>query len=334
MEFKDYYKILGVSRDASADDIRKAFRKLARQYHPDVAKSKSGAEDKFKEINEANEVLSDPEKRKKYDTLGADWNRPQPQPGQGRGFRGQGRPGQAPGQDFSFDGTGFSDFFEQMFGGGRGGGGGRYSQGAPDSEMFSPGHDVEADILVTLEEAFHGAERSITLRHPMTCSECKGKGIKGKATCKTCEGTGQVTGTETSRVRIPAGIRDGQQLRVAGKGGRGTNGSQGDLYLRVRLAAHPDFRIENGVLVHDLELWPWEATLGGEKSFKALDGQLTIRVPAGIQPGTKLRVKGRGLPQAGDVRADLFVEIQVKVPTTLSAEARKLWEQLGKTPAD
>src|SRR5688572_16167768 len=265
IEYKDYYKILGVSKTASDDEIRKAFRKLARQYHPDVAGNKAGAEDKFKEINEAYEVLSDPEKRRKYDHLGPAWNqggggfRPPP------GWTGTGRargPGGQPMPDFEFEGTGFSDFFEQLFGrGGRGARGGR-TGGFSQEDYAQPGDDVEADIMVTLEEAAKGGVRSISLRRMVPCPACLGAGNANGKTCAQCRGVGSIERTDTHKVKIPAGIREGQSLRISGQGEPGAGGAPaGDLYLRVRFAKHPDFRVVGSDLHYDLDLAPWEAAL-------------------------------------------------------------------------
>ena len=300
VQYKDYYQTLGVPRTASADDIKKSFRKLAREFHPDIAKDKKRAEEKFKEINEAYEVLSDADKRKKYDELGANWKsgaefRPPPgheQFGGGQTFRG----GNA--ETFEFGGTGFSSFFEQLFGGrGRGGfGGGFGGRGGNFSpENFAERNDIEGDIMVTLEEAARGSVRSVTVRH------------EDRA--------------ETHQVKIPAGIAEGQKLRIAG---RGENG--GDLYLRVRLAKHPDFDVDGHNLIHETELAPWEAALGAEISVPTLDGNVSIKIPAGTQSGQKLRVRGRGLGKNGD----LFVLTKIVVPTKSSAAEQKLWEQLKR----
>ncbi len=237
VQFRDYYETLGVSKTASDDEIRSAFRKLARKYHPDVAKDKAAAEEKFKQINEAYEVLSDPEKRKKYDQLGADWNRPggfQPPPGWGAqqpggGFYRYG--GGDGGVEFEFGGTGFSDFFEAFFGGGRGrsafgGFGGRPA-------TAERGSDVEADIMVTLEEALHGSTRTVSLRRA---------------------GSNKV---ENYQVKIPRGVHEGQRIRLAGQGEPGARGGKsGDLFLRVRLARHPDFTVEGSDLIHEVKIEP------------------------------------------------------------------------------
>lgn len=334
IEYKDYYKILGVAKTASEDEIRKAFRKLARQYHPDVAGNKAGAEDKFKEINEAYEVLSDPDKRRKYDQLGPSWNQPgggfRPPPGWGgagraRGSGGQGMP------DFEFEGTGFSDFFEQLFGrsaggGARGGRAGAFSQ----QDYAQAGDDVEADIMVTLEEAANGGVRSISLRRVVPCPQCRGAGNVNGTTCPQCHGRGSIDRTDTHKVKIPVGIREGQSLRLAGQGEPGSGGAPaGDLYLRVRFAKHPDFRVVGSDLHYDLDLAPWEAALGTSVSVPTLDGDVNIKIPAGTSTGAKLRVRGRGL-KGKEVSGDLIVNTRVQVPSKLSAAERGLWEQLAR----
>ena len=319
VQYKDYYESLGVSRTASEAEIKKAFRKLAREYHPDVAKDKKKAEEKFKEINEAYEVLSDPAKRKKYDELGANWKqgaefRPPPGwegfagggPG-GHAFRG-GRPG-AEEFEFHFGGTGFSDFFEQLFGArGRGAGfRGRDFGGAgyAEDEYAARGRDIEGDIMVTLEEVVRGSVRPVTVRHNSR--------------------------SETYQVKIPAGVTEGQRLRVAGRGEAGAGGGEaGDLYLRVRLAKHPDFEVDEHNLIYEAELAPWEAVLGASISVPTLDGRVNIKIPPGTQNGQKLRVRGRGLPQRAGANGDLMVVARVEVPQKISDGERKLWEQLAR----
>lgn len=323
VEFKDYYQSLGVSKTASDDEIRKAFRKLARQYHPDVAKNKTQAEEKFKEINEAYEVLSDPEKRRKYDTLGANWNRQggfQPPPGwQGGGFgRGAGPEGT---YEFHFGGTGFSDFFEQFFGGrgGPGMGGATFDE----SGAFGPGAgrraggfaqrggDIEGDLMVSLQEAVQGSVRPISFQ-------------------QANRQTGQIE-THTFRVKIPQGVQEGQLIRVAGKGEAGAGGgSPGDLYLRVRFAKHPDFRIRGTDLYYDLDLAPWEAVLGTTVRVPTLEGPISLRIPAGTTRGQQLRVRGRGLPTRTGERGDLHAIISIEVPSAISEDERQLWEQLAQ----
>jgi curved DNA-binding protein len=333
VEFKDYYQVLGVDKNASDDDIRKAFRNLARKYHPDVAKDKRGAEEKFKEINEAYEVLGDPVKRQKYDTLGPQWraaaahSRSPHDPSHGSWHR-TARSG-SDGFEFQFDGTGFSDFFEQFFGS-------RSASGPTAAEGFGDfserGPDVEADLMVTLEEAFHGATRPISLRLNSPCELCHGSGHAAHGACPACNGTGELSQVENYKVKIPAGVRHGQRLRLPGRGGSGVGrGGAGDLYLRVRLAPHPDFQIDGDALRHELELAPWEAVLGTAVSVPTLTGPVQIKVPAGSQSGQRLRLRGHGLTLKSGGRGDLFVVLQVQTPTQVSAEERELWNQLART---
>ena len=339
VQYKDYYQSLGVARTASDAEIKKAFRKLAREYHPDVAKNKKQAEEKFKEINEAYEVLGDPAKRKKYDELGANWQsgadfRPpggwesfvREQPAGGRGSRRQDA-------EFHFGGTGFSDFFEQLFGaaGRRGAGGFGGRAGFEEEEAPERGHDIEGDIMVSLEEATRGSIRSVSVRNAAPCEKCGGTGQRGRHACNVCGGTGQVAKTETHQVKIPAGVTEGQRLRVAGRGESGVGGgAAGDLYLRVRLAKHPDFDVDDHNLIYEAQLAPWEAVLGASISVPTLNERVNIKIPPGTQNGQKLRVRGRGLPERGGGSGDLIVETRVEVPSRISESERKLWEQLAQ----
>jgi curved DNA-binding protein len=303
--FQDYYETLGVARTASAEEIKLAFRKLARIHHPDVAKNKVTGEAKFKEINEAYEVLGDPEKRTRYDELGPNW---QAQPASG-GPSGT-RPAPRSESDFEFGGTGFSDFFESFFSGRTGGfasSGGREAE----AERIHPGRDIEADLLVTLEEALQGSPRKVTLRRP---------GIDGSA-----------ERTNTYQVRIPPGMREGQRIRLAGQGGPGHGGAAaGDLYLRVRFARHPDLRVQGDDIHCDLDLAPWEAVLGTKARIPTLATATTLRVPAGTAAGTLLRVRGQGLPRDNGTRGDLYATVRLQVPPAVSPEERGLWEKLAQ----
>jgi len=347
VKFKDYYESLGVSRTASETEIKKAFRRLAREYHPDVAKNKKQAEEKFKEINEAYEVLSDPAKRKKYDELGPNWRAGaefRPPPGW-QGFGGPGGSGRrgARGEEFEFQfgGTGFSDFFEQLFGSARRGGGQPRGGGSPfgqrggfgaEETAGERGQDIEGDIMVTLEEAMSGSVRSVSVRHGSPCPTCGGTRQRGRSTCTTCSGTGEITRTETHQVKIPAGVSEGQRLRIPGRGGAGAGGATaGDLFLRVRLARHPDFEVEDHNLSYQADLAPWEAVLGTSISVPTLAGQVNIKIPPGTHNGQKLRVRGRGLPQRAGAAGDLIVITRIEVPDKLTEEERKLWEQLART---
>ncbi|HEY1172015.1 MAG TPA: DnaJ C-terminal domain-containing protein [Verrucomicrobiae bacterium] len=343
VQYKDYYQVLGVVRTASDDDIRKAFRKLAREYHPDVAKDKKNAEDKFKEINEAYEVLSDPEKRKKYDELGANWKQGadfRPPPGWGgNGQRRQrrrsssGEQGSPEDFEFHFGGTGFSDFFEQFFSGaGQGGGRSGFQSSGGFAGDGGPlrGSDLEADIMVTLEEAVRGSVRTVNVRRNITCPQCHGTGAVGQHGCPQCRGEGMIGKLDNYQVKIPAGVREGQKLRLAGKGEAGHGqGPAGDLFLQVRLARHPDFSVQDSDLTYELDLAPWEAVLGTSADVPTLHGNVSIKIPAGTNSGQKLRIRGKGLPKEGG-QGDLFVVVQIKLPTKVSDAEKELWEKLAK----
>ncbi|MBV9876008.1 MAG: J domain-containing protein [Verrucomicrobia bacterium] len=309
-QFRDYYETLGVSKTATPDEIRSAYRKLARKYHPDVAKDKKEGEEKIKEINEAYEVLSDPEKRTKYDRLGAAWQSGEfaGAPG-GMGGAPEGwtfQEGPEGGAEFHFGGTGFSDFFEQFFGTRR-----SYA-GAPDfdAEAERPRRprkrDVEADMLVSLSEALHGSTRTITLQR--------------------ADQSGQPAKTDTYKVKIPAGIREGQRIRLAGQGENG-----GDLFLRISFQKHPDFRWQDADLYYDLELAPWEAVLGSSINIPTLDGHAKLKIPAGTVNGATFRLANLGLTRSDGKRGNLYAVVRIEVPETVTAEQRRLWEELAKT---
>ncbi|MES2996941.1 MAG: DnaJ C-terminal domain-containing protein [Verrucomicrobiota bacterium] len=307
MKFRDYYEVLGVAKDASQDEIRKAFRKLARKYHPDVAAEKSTAEEKFKEINEAYEVLSDPEKRKKYDTLGANWNQPgggaaYPDGGFGRQYQTAG----GAGQEWHFEGTGFSDFFENFFGGGAKGGFPGQATGRPADHRPRRGGDAESEILVTLYEAMHGAERVLVVQSP--------------------DG-----GRQEITIRIPKGVTDGKLIRAPGLGNPGIHGGEpGDLFLHVRLERHPDYRVAGHDLYYDLRISPWEAVLGATVPVRTPHGEMKIKVPPGTERGTEFRLGGKGLPigKSGN-HGNLFAVIDVVSPPSATAEEQKHWEALA-----
>lgn len=312
MEYKDYYQTLGVDREATPAEIKKAFRKLARAHHPDVARDKTGSEGRFKEINEAYEVLGDPEKRKRYDEMGDHWNHPgDPAPGPGGWSAGASSP---EGFEFEFGGTGFSDFFERYFSGAGprpASGFGGAPRGAPRARR---GPDIEGDLMVTLQESMTGSMRTISLR-------------------SADPATGR-SSVEEVKVRIPAGITEGQRLRVAGHGGKGSGGAEpGDLFLRVRLAADPDFRVKGHDLYCDLAVAPWEAVLGATIPVRLPGGRsVQVKVPAGTGSGDHLRLRGYGLPGKNGP-ADLYVVITIEVPAAITPEERAAWETLRNASA-
>ncbi|CCH50453.1 DnaJ C-terminal domain-containing protein [Pseudodesulfovibrio piezophilus] len=316
MEYKDYYKLLGVSRSAPKDEIAKAFKKLARKYHPDLNPNNTEAEAKFKEINEAYEVLKDEKKRKLYDQFGSNWEHGQnfqPPPGYENMNYGGGGFSQG-----GFSQGGFSDFFETIFGGAGGGGGnfrGGFSQGGFGGEGFQQrprrGADSEAMYELTLEEAYRGGNKSITLQEQVTGPD----------------GYPRMT-TKTLEVNVPAGIKDGQKIRLAGQGNPGmAGGPKGDLYLKIKIMPHTMFKVSDSDVVLDLNLAPWEAALGSLVRIPTLDGAVEMKIPPGIGSGKKLRIKGRGLG-SGAKRGDQFVRIMIQVPDLLTPEERELWETL------
>ena len=289
--FRDYYEVLGVPRGAGDEEIRSAYRKLAREYHPDVNKD-PGAEDRFKEVSEAYEVLRDPGKREKYERLGANWKAGEDVSGAsgfGGGFGGGNGQGFGDG-----DAAGFSDFFESFFGGRRGA-----SRGFEGFSMR--GGDQEATIEVTLEEAARGGKQKISL--------ADGRDFE---------------------VRIPPGVRDGQKIRLAGQGGEGASGGPaGDLYLRVRIKRHPRFRREDDDLVVEIPVAPWEAALGATVPVPTLDGSAKVNLPAGSSSGRRLRLRGEGMPGPGGRKGDLYASVRIVVPRALEKREHELFEELA-----
>jgi curved DNA-binding protein len=332
IEYKDYYEILGLRPGADDGEIRRAFRNLARKYHPDTAGGDREAEDRFKEINEAYEVLGDPAKRQRYDEFNNTWYN---SPSTEDAWREFSNPGI--GSQNGSRGTGFSDFFEQLFGERE-----RASSFRPKSNLRSReeveaqvkgrGDDLESDIYVTLEEVANGAVRPINMRRLERCPTCFGVGQYNAHKCDQCSGTGNFLRSETYKVKIPKGIKQGALLRIQGHGEKGLgNGASGDLYLKVHYAKHADFRVDNGQLIHDLEVAPWEAVLGATVVVPTLEGRATIKIPAGTRNGEKLRLRGRGLPGDEGTPSDLIVNVTVQVPARPAAKERQLWEELART---
>ena len=339
MQYKDYYKILGVPKDADEKAIKAAYRRLARKYHPDVNK---GASERFKEINEAHTVLSDPEKRKRYDTLGPDWER--------YAQAGAGARSPFEGQNVRFeqfgDGGGFSDFFQSIFGdllgGGRGSGGFRNVQFGDlgdlrgtewDAAGAGQGRDVEAGIELTLEEAFGGTRKTISIEIDEPCKACGGAGHVNRQPCQHCHGTGWTKGRRHLDVKIPAGVTTGSRVRVAGEGAR-IGRRSGDLYLRVTVKPDPRFERRGDDLYVDLPVQVADAALGAEVSVPTLKGRISMKIPPETSNGRVFRLPGYGMPHLkGGGAGDQFVRIEIALPIPLSAREKELFEEMRKLKA-
>ncbi len=318
MEFKDYYATLGVAKNATDKEIKQAYRRLARKYHPDVNPGDKAAEARFKEINEAYEVLSDPEKRKRYDELGANWRLYEQAQAAGQGFDAGWPFGGAWRVDFGGEGGGFrtvhvdgvrdlfgdedpfSEFFHTFFGGGVGAQGRR-------GPVASRGRDIEHEVELSLEDAFHGVTKRLTVR------------TGGRA--------------RVIDVRIPPGVRDGSRVRAAGEGEPGRGGAAaGDLLLRVHIRPHPVFERKGDDLYVKVPVPVTTAVLGGEVEVPTLDGPVRMKVPPVTQNGQVLRLKGHGMPVAGrpGARGDLYATVDVRMPTRLTPEERQHYEALAR----
>jgi curved DNA-binding protein len=316
VEYKDYYETLGLSREASQQEIQRAYRKLARKYHPDISKEPE-AEKRFKEITEAYEVLKDAEKRKKYDQFGQAWKQSQrgggPPPGWEQVIFGGGPGGRV---EFDFGGfgggtgagpSGFSSFFDMLFGQGFGAEAQAGGRSGYRADWVRRGGDQEARIQLSLEEAASGGERAITLT----------------------DGAGGPP--QTVRVKIPRGIKPGQKIRLAAKGGAGAGGGPpGDLFLTVEVLPHARFRLEGSDLHTTVPVTPWEAALGGTAQLDTLEGPVTVRIPPGSPAGRRIRLRGYGYPQAKGGKGDLYASLEVVVPPELSERERELFAELAK----
>jgi molecular chaperone DnaJ len=358
MAEKDYYEILGVSKDASQDEIKKAYRKMAHKYHPD---KKEGDEKKFKEANEAYQILSDPQKRKQYDQFGSAFS----QAGAGQGAGGQGGFGGFQGFDFGgfrAGGGGFEDIFSEFFG------------GAETAQEQRAGSDVAIDVQISFEEMANGAEKEVDLYKKTTCQSCAGTGAKDKKTkeCSQCGGSGKVKKTrqtffgtfsqvemcdrckgkgrepeincpecggdgvirdyQKTKINIPAGIEDGQTLRVSGMGEASEfGGPAGDLYVRIHVKEHPLFTRKDGDIFSKEKIKFSQAVLGDKIETETIDGKIKLKIPAGIQSGDFLKIKGKGIRRFGSIsRGDHFVEIKVEIPSKLSRSQKKLVDDLQK----
>ncbi|CAA9557394.1 MAG: Chaperone protein DnaJ [uncultured Thermomicrobiales bacterium] len=356
VRFKDYYQTLGLGRDADEKAIRAAYRKHARANHPDLHPGDKVAEERFKDVNEAHEVLSDPAKRKMYDRYGEEWQRyrdagftgNEPAGGRttfdpndfGAWFSGErtastGRSsGSREGGSFRVDlggqggdGPGFSDFFQTIFGNARGG-----RSSTATAPRRRRGEDSEVGIEIDFAEAFHGATRTFEVQSLETCPRCHGTGLAREAVCPTCDGTGQAPKTKAIEVRIPAGVATGSRIRVAGQGAAGDQGgANGDVYLRVTVRPDRRFEREGDDLRTEVEVSLFDALLGGETVVPTPTGRVALTIPPGTQPGRVFRLRKLGMPKLkgpqGE-RGDLLVRVRVALPVELSARERALVEEL------
>ena len=351
MAKRDYYEVLGVSKSASADEIKKSYRRLAMKYHPDRAKDDDGAEAKFKEVKEAYEVLSNEEKRATYDRFGHEGVRASAGSGPGAG---------------GFGAEGFSDIFGDVFGdifgGGRRGGGSQVFRGADlgyelklDLEQAVSGDNITIDVPTQVSCETCGGSGAKKGTEPTQCTTCGGAGqvrmqqgffsiqqtcpaCKGSGTvisdpCDTCHGAGRTRKTRTLSVKVPAGVDDGDRIRLSGEGEAGRNGGPpGDLYVEIRLKPHKIFEREGADLACEVPVSFATATLGGEVELPTLDGNVSLKIPAGTQSGKTFRLRGKGVVTVRDPRkGDLFAQVQVETPVNLTAEQKSLLEQFEKS---
>ncbi|MBL9079328.1 MAG: DnaJ domain-containing protein [Planctomycetes bacterium] len=334
MQFQDYYTTLGVARTASADEIKRAYRKLAKEWHPDrhPPHKRAEVEARFKSIAEANEVLSDPEKRKRYDALGEHWRHGQdfqPPPG-GGGFRSVDPEEFARMFGGGRGGGGFSDFFAQMFGDMFAGAGrGRGAGPAPGRHAAMRGQDAEAEIELRVGEALHGGKRSFGLSIGVPCEACDGEGHLGGRTCPACGGLGQTRRQRTIELSIPKDVHDGQVLRLRGLGEPG-DGQPGDLLLTLRLVADDVYRLRDSDVEADVVVAPWDLLDGTKVDVQVPGGTASARIPAGTRPGQRLRLRGQGLARADGGRGDLLLVVRLGLPEPLTDRQRELLRELGQ----
>ena len=346
MDFKDYYKILEVNKSASQQEIKKAYRKLARQQHPDVNPNDSRAEERFKELNEAYEVLSDPEKREKYDLLGSNWKAA---PGGSYNTGGAnfnedifgsffkdlnfGRGGKSTKRESNFKGfDGFSDFFNTFFS--------SAGQGNFNQEKFtntgSRPKDVEYEMEITLNEAFNGTEKSFQIQRQEACATCRGLGRDGNKLCYNCGGSGMTLSTRQIQTKIPPGVKEGSRIRLRGEGELSGDGTRGDMYLKVKLINHDLFEIKENDIYCKIPVTIWEAALGAEINIPSLNGkQIQMKIPPETQNGRKFRLSGMGMPNLkGGLPGNMIVEVNILMPQGLTQKEKDLFTELGRTRHD
>jgi len=344
VEFKDYYKILGVDKKASQKEVKQAYRKLARKLHPDVNPGDPKAEERFKEVNEAYEVLSDNEKRKKYDHLGSNWksggyNTSWQSSNVNFGdfesiFKNFGGASTGKKRKTSFTGFGdFSDFFNTFFASGMNG---DFSQDMYGAVAPSRGRDVEYELDVTLREAYSGARRSFYIDRQEKCDSCYGAGRKGNNLCETCGGSGMVLKRRQIEAKIPPGVKEGSKIRLKGEGEPAPDGTRGDLYLKIKLLPHEVFKVEGKDLYCELPVSIAEAALGAEIKVPSLNGkQLEMKIPPETQNGRKFRLSGMGMPELkGGLPGNMIVEVKLVMPQGLTNREKELFAELAKLRRD
>jgi len=341
LNYKDYYEVLGVPKDAAAKDIKSAYRKLARKWHPDAnPNDPKGAEEKFKALQEAYEVLGDAEKRRKYDALGSDWQQAAQQAEQQRRYRSNQRQEEAysSSQFGEAEGvSGFSDFFDAFFA----------SQGQPGqtrqrttTRVPRRGGDLETTIDLTLRDAYQGGTKQVSLQIEDTCPRCGGTGVVDNAICPVCHGTGRVISTRKLEVKVPKGVRAGQRIRLAGQGSSGSNGGpNGDLYLSAQFPDDPQYERKGDDLYLDLPVSIYDLVLGGDVRVPTLSGDVTMTIPQGTQSNKLLRLGGKGMPKARNAgNGDQYVRLIGTLPAHLGERERELFRELaeidsGKVPS-
>jgi curved DNA-binding protein len=335
MNYKDYYAVLGLAKGAAEKDIKSAYRKLARKWHPDAnPENPKEAEERFKEISEAYEVLGDPDKRKKYDVLGSDWQRAARQAEQQRQYRSR-YEDQSSHFDFSSGGmgagagagpSGFSDFFDMFFSGI-----GKRQTTAPGAGFSQRGQDLETTIELSLRDVYDGGKKAVALQVEDACPRCHGTGTYQGRICPQCNGTGRILVTKKFEVTIPKGIGDGQRIRLAAQGGAGQSGGPaGDLYLIVKLNDDETYKRKGDDLYVDLPVSVYELVLGGEVKVPTMTGQVAMTIPEGTQNNRLLRLGGKGMPKVkGGGAGDQYVRLIGQLPQTLSDKERKLFKELS-----
>jgi curved DNA-binding protein len=325
VKYIDYYEVLGVPKTASEKEIKQAYRNLARKHHPDLHQgdAKAAAEEKFKLINEAYEVLGDADKRAKYDKLGMSWqvgDEINSDPGSMGGHTYQGT------ADFDLSGFGFSDFFSRMFGQDFA----RSHQGSGSTRRSSfKGEDIDAEISLPVNELIHGVEKELYLSAPNVCAACQGQRFTQHGVCRTCGGTGVTDDVKTVKVKVPAGLHPGASLRLKGLGGKGYgDGPAGDLYLHIRTAQTPGWQVNGSDLEAELVIYPDQAVVGDKVPVPTPHGQVQLKIQPGIHSGQRLRLKNKGLPRSDGSRGDLYLKIQIDIPQQLAESEKELYRKI------